>query len=475
VSTIREQFDTPVLYEADVLVVGGGPAGIGAALASARHGAKTILLERFGCLGGNQTLTFSNLFAFVDPRIQGGIIQEIIERLGKGGGIVLDCPEKVNRSGWGPEQGVHFFDGEYYKYLLDNMMKEAAVKVLFHSFAVATIREGNSIRGVVVESRQGRFAVTAKVVIDCSGLGEIAWKSGAPVIGEEGFADGECKGQHMGYGYAYYASGIDIDRFRAYAAKHQAEWGEFSAGRDLITQAKADGRVRLLRNSALIRERIGGRAWILNPSYSLQEGQHPWEVEAMTAGEIDLRRQARELHNLFKAEVPGFEDAVIEQTPQQPLMRDGHRILGEYILTEHDIRHVKSFDDAIAVCNMPPDIFYPNGGHKFAYDVTPYDIPFRCLISAEVDNLLAAGSSVSMDLVTWAAVRYNTPSVCTGQAAGTAAALAVRQNVSPKRLDVKMIQAALISAGQRTTVRTLPDAVIKDYERRAEEAKPLRI
>jgi len=91
VSTIREQFDTPVLYEADVLVVGGGPAGIGAALASARHGAKTILLERFGCLGGNQTLTFSNLFAFVDPRIQGGIIQEIIERLGKGGGIVLDC------------------------------------------------------------------------------------------------------------------------------------------------------------------------------------------------------------------------------------------------------------------------------------------------------------------------------------------------------------------------------------------------
>ena len=472
---IREQIDTQVLYEADVIVVGGGPGGIGAALASARNGAKTILIERFGCLGGCQTLTFSNLFAFVDPRIQGGIIQEIIDRLGQGGGIVVDCPDKVNRSGWGPEQGVHFFDGEYYKYLLDVMMKEAGVKVLFHSFAVAAIREGNTLQGIVVESRQGRFAVTAKVIVDCSGLGEIAWKSGAPVIGTEGFAEGECKGQHMGYGYAYYASGIDVDRFRAHAAAHQAEWGEFSAGRSLITQAKADGRVRLLRNSALIRERIGGRAWILNPSYTLQPGQHPWEVEAMTAGEIDLRRQARELHTLFRAEVPGFENSVIEQTPQQPLMRDGHRILGEHILTENDIRHVKAFDDSIAVCNMPPDIFYPNGGHKFAYDITPYDIPYRCLVSTEVENLLAAGSSVSMDLTTWAAVRYNTPSVCTGQAAGTAAALAIRHNVAPKRLSVKMLQESLTSAGLRTTVRQLPDAVIKDYERRAEEATPLKI
>ncbi|MBK6601032.1 MAG: FAD-dependent oxidoreductase [Betaproteobacteria bacterium] len=119
--------------------------------------------------------------------------------------------------------------------------------------------------------------------------------------------------------------------------------------------------------------------------------------------------------------------------------------------------------------------FTRNGGHKFAYDITPYDIPYRCLVSTEVENLLAAGSSVSMDLTTWAAVRYNTPSVCTGQAAGTAAALAIRHNVAPKRLSVKMLQESLTSAGLRTTVRQLPDAVIKDYERRAEEATPLKI
>ena len=472
-SILEPERQLPVRYDVDVIVVGGGPGGIGAALGAARNGAKTLLVERFGCLGGSQTLTYSSSFSFVNSELHGGFVKEITERMDKGGGVVHDIPEKWDRGGWGPKQGVVFFDGEYYKQFLDNVVLEAGVKVLFHTFAVGAIREGNSLKALIVETREGRFAIRAKVIIDCSGIGDIAWKSGAPVIGEEGFPDGPYKGQHMGYGWAYFIGGLDVKKYRAFEQEHPEEWNQYISGRKLIADAKAKGNLYLLRNSVILGERENGRVWVLSPGYTLQPGQHPWEVEAMTAGEIDLRKQAWSLHKLLKENVPGFENSYIEQTPVQPLLRDGHRLRGEHILTEEDMTTVKTFDDGITVCNMPPDYFLPNGTHHFAFNVTPYDIPYRCLISTEIDNLLAAGASVSLDFKAWAAVRYNTPSMCTGQAAGTAAALCVQQNVTPKRLHVPTLQETLRAQGLRTTVKEVTDRIIKQYEWIPQEALPI--
>ena len=463
-SSLEPERRLPVCDDVDGIVVGGGPGGIGASFGAARNGAKTLLVERFGCLGGSQTLTYSSSFSFVNSELHGGFVKEITERMDKGGGVVHDIPEKWDRGGWGPKQGVVFFDGEYYKQFLDNVVLEAGVKVLFHTFAVGAIREGNSLKALIVETREGRFAIRAKVIIDCSGIGDIAWKSGAPVIGEEGFPDGPYKGQHMGYGWAYFIGGLDVKKYRAFEQEHPEEWNQYISGRKLIADAKAKGNLYLLRNSVILGERENGRVWVLSPGYTLQPGQHPWEVEAMTAGEIDLRKQAWSLHKLLKENVPGFENSYIEQTPVQPLLRDGHRLRGEHILTEEDMTTVKTFDDGITVCNMPPDYFLPNGTHHFAFNVTPYDIPYRCLISTEIDNLLAAGASVSLDFKAWAAVRYNTPSMCTGQAAGTAAALCVQQNVTPKRLHVPTLQETLRAQGLQTTVKDVPERSIKEDE-----------
>jgi flavin-dependent dehydrogenase len=157
VKTIVEpQKEIPVFADVDVIVVGGGPAGIGAALAAARNGATTILVEQFGSLGGMQTQCFNSCFSFVDPEIQGGIIQDIMDRLRKGGGMTKDASADT-RSMRG--MGAVFFDAEYYKYLLDNMMQEAGVKLLYHAFGVGAIREGNTVRGIFIESLEGKRAL----------------------------------------------------------------------------------------------------------------------------------------------------------------------------------------------------------------------------------------------------------------------------------------------------------------------------
>ena len=178
--------EIPVLCETDVVVIGGGAAGIGAALGAGRTGAKTVLIERFGCLGGCQTLTFNDSFTFIDDRIQGGLIQEIIDKL-HAGGAVYKSSVGSHKAHWSADEGCFYFDPEYYKMMLEKMMGEAGVQLLYHAFAVEAIHEGDEIKGVVIESWQGRHAILAKTVIDCTGIADLAWKAGASVTGEEGY------------------------------------------------------------------------------------------------------------------------------------------------------------------------------------------------------------------------------------------------------------------------------------------------
>ena len=462
---IEPQKEIEVIYEADVIVVGGGPAGIGAALASARNGARTILIEKFGALGGMQTHAMSSSFSLVDPEIQGGIINDVIDGLRKGGAVLRDTSSRSRKI---PFTGVNF-DCEYYKYMLDNMMAEAGVKLLYHTAGVGAIKEENTIKGILIECIQGRFVVLGKVVVDSTGNADIAWKSGAPCM-DEGHGRGPKKGRHMGFGAKFYISGVDVAKFNNFKKENPDEWHGLYGGRSLIKKAIAEGRFHGYRESFILHSRKPGIAMLEGLNYPLPEGHHGWMIEDATAGEIDLRKQVWSAFELVKENIPGFEHASVEKTGTIPIYRDTHRILGEYVLTEEDIYSGRAFDDSIAVSNMGPDIYGPDGEHVYEV-VLPHDIPYRCLVSIETDNLLGAGATISADFYAFAADRYCTPSLCTGQAAGTAAALSVDQKVSPKELDVTLLQKTLREQGARVKVKDISPNILEEYKQRFEANK----
>lgn len=460
-SVLEPQKDIPIFIEADVIVVGGGPAGIGASLSAARNGARTIVVEKFGALGGMQTHSMSSTFSLIDPAIQGGVITDIIERLRADGGIQRDASGRTRTRAFTSTN----FDCEVYKAMLDDMMSEADVKLLYHTTGVGAIKEGNELKGIFIECIQGRFAILGKVIVDSTGNADISWKSGTPCL-DDGHGRGPKKGRHMGFGCRFYISGVDEEKFEKYKKENPEEWTGLYGGRSLVTQAKADGRYHGCRESLIIHTgRKPGIAMIEGFNYPLAEGHHGWMIEDVTAGEMDLRKQVWSAFKLIKNNIPGFEHASVEKTWTIPIFRDTHRILGEYVLAEEDICNGKAFDDSIAVSNMGPDIYGPDGEHVYEV-VRPHDIPYRCLVSKETDNLLAAGATISADFYAFAADRYCAPSMCTGQAAGTAAALAAKMNVTPRRLDVTVLQETLKEQGARVTVKDLP-ADIKDvYEER---------
>ncbi len=465
---LEPQKKIPVIDEADVIVVGGGPAGIGAALASARNGAKTILLERFGSLGGLQTQGFNASFSFIDPEIQGGVISDIIYGLKRNGGLIRDTSADT-RIGKG--MGGIFFDIESYKFLLDNLILEAGVKPMYHVFGASAIKENHKIKAVIIESKEGRQAVLGKVIVDTTGSADIAWKSGAPCL-DEGFPRGPKKGRHSGFGYTFFFGGVDYAKLKAFRKENPEEWGGLFGGRELIKKSKANGALYGNRAAFLLSEIWGhGSIWILGPQYPLPRGHHGWLTADITSGEIDLRKQAWSMYHLLRKNVPGFEKSYIEKTPNSLMLRDTHRLLGEYVLTEKDMRQGKVFADSIAISNMCPDVFGPDDEHEWMGDIPPYDIPYRCLLSKETENLLAAGSTMSADFITFCATRYCTPSVCTGQAAGTAAALSAKNNVSPKRLEVKLLQDTLSGQGARISVKHLAKSVFNEYQKKAQQAQ----
>lgn len=464
---LEPQKEVGVVSEADVIVVGAGPAGIGSALAAARNGAKTILIERFGSLGGMQTQGLNSNFSWVDPEIQGGIIQDIIQGLMKGGAVTKDTTA-TTRTGHGI--GAVLFDCEYYKYLLDTMMQEAGVKMFLHAFAVGAIKERNAIKGIFIETKEGKQAVLGKVVIDSTGDADIIWKSGAACT-DQGFPDGPKKGRHSGFGYGFFIRNVDVQRFKAFRRENAEEWNAMFAGKHLIQQAKAEGKLYGNRGGVTLSEAWrGDRIFVMGPQFPLPIGHHGWTVEDQSKGEADLRKQAWSMYELLKHNVPGFENSCIEKTPNSPVLRDTHRMIGEYVLVEEDMRGGRAFDDSIAISNMSPDVFGPDDEHAYTGNVPPHDIPYRSLVSKDMDNLLAAGSTISADFYTYCATRYCSPSICTGQAAGTAAALAARSNVTPRKLDVRQLQSTLRKQGARITVKDVPAKVLEEYQARIKQA-----
>ncbi|HMF33875.1 MAG TPA: FAD-dependent oxidoreductase, partial [Candidatus Lokiarchaeia archaeon] len=332
------------------------------------------------------------------------------------------------------------------------------------AFAAGVVREKNSLKGVILESKEGRKAVLGKVIIDTTGEGDIAWKSGAHCVGDEGIPVGPSKGSPGGNLNAFFIGGVDMDKFREFRAANTEEWEQMYSGRSLIQKAKEEG--AYIKGEAVILSSIqdvynAGRIYVMNAIYKVPEGKQSWMVEVMSDCEIDLRKQAWAVFKMLKENVPGFENSFIEKTANSYCIGNQHRIIGEYTLTVGDMREGKAFDDSIAINNMPPDLYETVG--RFGFEILPHDIPYRCLTSKEIDNLLAAGTTMSCGALAVTGLRYCTPSICEGQAAGTAAALAAKNDVSPKTLDVTLLQDTLREQGARVTVNDVPEDALAPY------------
>lgn len=475
--TIKEAAkEVPVAYEADVIVVGGGPGGIGAALAAARNGVKTILLEQFNFLGGAGTNCLVHGFCGVDFNVSGGIFEEVCKGLEEGGAIF----EKT----W----LAYSYDHEYYKYLLDNMMEKAGVKLIYHAFGVDAVKEGNSVKGVIIECKEGRLAILGKMVVDCTGTADIAWKCGAQCM--EG---GHPSERHLGYTWTAVYRGIDLYALIRLKQEQPEEWGGITTpithlgglpiwpyyvgglggARELVKKGRESGELYMNHEYLYTALMDGGRASNISSQYSLPKGQHSWSLENMSNGEIDLRKQNWSILRFLKKHVRGFENADMEQTPVHAFLRDAHRIIGDYVLNWDDTFQGRSFEDSIGICCYFRDIHGPDDGHQDTRpDVPLHDIPYRCLYSKDTENLLAAGSIISTDFFTWATIRMMTTSMVTGQAAGTAAALCVKNKVTPRRLDVKLLQQTLEKQGQHTTLKHLPKKTIDEYQQWVEMLRP---
>ena len=407
---------TPLLGESQVLVLGGGPAGIAAAVASARRGARTALIERHGFLGGMGTAGGVTNFAGLYGRRLGtmqrlvrGVVDELLDRIDRLGG--LNEPQ----DGMQGRIRVRSYDVPAYKCAADEMLRSAGVEVLFHALCCGVVmRHGRHIDAVLLETRAGRQAWRAQAYVDASGDGDLAAQAGVPWD----YGDGQ--------GNALYPStmaligGVD-------AARARAAVGEFGAI-DRLMEAAAT-RHTFARRGAILRPQRDPTHWRANVTQLRNaQGQaaNALDPRELTQAEFDGRRQVVDYLRFLREEVPGFERAELLDLPAQVGVRETRRIRGAYRLTGDDVLQGARFDDVIGLNGWPVEQ-HVNGAVAWSFPHDPQNaynhLPMRMLRPQGVDNLLVAGRCASMEHLGQSAARASGACFVMGQAAGTAAAL----------------------------------------------------
>lgn len=429
--------EIPVTSKADVVVAGGGPAGFAAAIAAARSGADTLLVERFNCLGGSGTVGLVGPFA-PTAGTNGGIYSEVIERLQDMGAMKLSWYYRI----------PNCFDVESYKYAVQIMCEDEGVKFLFNTFVIDTITKDKSVTSILVANKGGLQAISANVIIDATGDGDIAFYAGAA------YEKGDKKGNCQPTSFIFNIGGVKkmkLDESDIVRLKEQFERARDHGEINLPCYVNSIwGWVDFVGEGSTIRD---GEVTINLDMTSGIDGTDP---QALTKAELDGRRQAWECLSFYRRHVPGGENAYIIKTAYQHGIRETRRILGKYYLTKEDALSAKKFDDGICKASSILDIHGPESLRHREEDwkkehCVPegdyYEIPYRCLVPEGIENLLVAGRCISSDRETNGSLRMMATCMATGQATGMAAALAINRNVKPSELSGAYLRKKLIEMG----------------------------
>lgn len=446
-------------FSADVLVIGGGPAGFGAAVAAARNGASTILLERNAMLGGMATAGLVGPFMTCydndgEEQIVKGIFDELCLRTEARGGAIH--PSKIEGmttySSYYIRSHRHVtpFQSEVLAVVMEEMAQEAGVRLLYNVQLCDVLREGNRVTGVIAAMKEGLALFQAKTYIDCTGDADAAYFAGVPTW------TGDVRSGLMQPVSLFFEIGnVDREQFVGELEEKKAAgqlgipshncWSWY------IAEARKNGDWPLERDEIGNYEQPIPNRWKMNTTRVA--GIDATKTEDVTRGLIEGRKQVQQVMNFLHKYVPGCKDAELLQVASALGVRETRHIVGKYELTVEDIMAQKHFDDAVCTFGYAVDIHDAQGnGGEFREVNHYYTIPFRCMVPVECENLLVAGRSICGSSEAAASYRVMPCCIALGQAAGTAAALALEQGCDATAVDTASLQQRLTEQG----------AVIKD-------------
>jgi ribulose 1,5-bisphosphate synthetase/thiazole synthase len=428
----------PLYGEYDIVVLGGGPAGIAAAVAAARAGRRTLLVERYGFLGGMGTAAGVTNFCGLHANVHGemhrvvqGVASELLARIDRLGG--LNAPHLILGKIF-----AQAYDTAAYKIAADDLLDAHKVDILFHALGAGVVmHDATRIHVLLVETKAGRQAIRADIFIDCSGDGDLAAWAGSP------FEVGDSEGHMLFPSMMFRLNGIDPE-------KAGEAWKTIPA---LMEKAEAAGTHKFPRKAAIVRPQRSGIEWRVNFTQLAREDGSAIsgiEPDDLTRGEIEGRRQAVAAFAFLRT-VPGFEKSYIVDLPPQLGIRETRRVVGGYQLGGDDVLTCASFDDSIGVNGWPIEA-HVAGDVIFTFPPIPdsrgfNELPYRMLVPERIDNLLVAGRCASMTHEGQSAARVSGACFAMGEAAGSAAALALSGNTKPRDIAVDKLQQALRQQG----------------------------
>jgi len=442
-SVIEKQKETVVFDHVDVLVVGSGPGGLAAAIASARAGVKTMLIERYGCFGGNMTVVGVESLAWyrhektIDTE---GIGIEFEQRAAEMGATTKEV-----------QSNSQALNTELFKHVADTLVIESGVIPLLHCYGVEPILEGNAVKGVITESKSGRLAILAGVVIDATGDADIAYRAGVPCLVNP-------LPERQSVTLVFSCCGVDKDRFMDYVKSDPAkysDWGEDWAQQTSGAENDMFSPYLQKQFSQAIEEGIIERSsWDFCGSWSTvtDDGQATYlnlahlgkidvtDIRHLTRAEMEGRKQVLELIRAMNHTVPGFERARLRNFAMAIGTRESRKIVGEYNLTGNDVLSEARFDDSIGIF---PEFVDGFGVLRLPVSGRYFQVPYRSLLPQKIDNLLVAGRSIAGDKISHAATRNMMCCTVSGQGAGVAAATAIKQGTTCRRTSIDEIQKEL--------------------------------